>query len=289
MTSVVVWVGVDSHGPASAYVATDSRFSWQAARRVTTWDLGRKTFASARYPDVAAFWGDVLFPVVTLSQFFANLDAGVVAASVSSSEARFKALEAALRISFEAVPASQQRPFTIVYVSRDGSGMSGVFKVRALSWASGTTWTRDLLPLPSTSAAVRLGGSGAGVTQLHLQSWTESTQGGTSRAVYSAFVDGLLSGSDTHSGGAPQIVGLYRIGSGRSYGTVVGNKRFLHGAPVMWAPIGDQVEWRNELFERVSGDTRKRFPEALITFPQVRVRASVRSGAVKSACYRPVE
>ncbi len=243
-------------------MATDSRISWQGGRHLETWDLGRKTFASARYPDVAGYWGDVLFPVVTLSQFFANLDAGVVAAGASSTETRFKAFEEALRVSFDRVPAGQRRPFTIVHVSRDGSGMTSAFNIRALSWAPGNGWVRDRLPLPATSAAVHLGGSGAGVTRLHLQRWTESTQGGTSRAVYSAFVDGLQSGSDQHSGGAPQLVGVYRIGNGRSFGTVVGTQRFLHGTPVMSASIDDGVEWRNELFERASGDSRKRLPEA---------------------------
>ena len=262
MTSAVVWVGVDSHGPSSAYVATDSRFSWQPAGHLASWDFGRKTFASARYPDVAGYWGDVLFPVVSLSQFFANLDAGVVAADDSSTEARFKALEEALRISFDKVPTNQRQPFTIVHVSRDGSGMTCTFKVRALSWAKSSGWIRDLLPLPVTSAAVHLGGSGAGTTRLHLRKWTSSKEGGTSRAVYSAFVDGLRSGEDRYSGGAPQLVGLYRIGNGRSFGTVVGSQRFLHGVPVTSASLNDEVEWRNELFERVSGHNRKRLPGA---------------------------
>jgi hypothetical protein len=243
-------------------VATDSRFSWQAGRHVETWDLGRKTFASAKFPDVAGYWGDVLFPVVTLSQFFSNLDAGVVAADASSTEARFKALKEALRISFDAVPVGQRRPFTIVHVSRDGSGMTGLFRIRTLSWAPRTAWTRETLPLPATSAAVHLGGSGAGTTRLHLQGWMESTQGGTSRAVYSAFLDGLLSAGDQYSGGPPQLVGLYRIGSGRAFGTILGTQRFLHGAPVTSASIDDALEWRNEVFERVSGDTGKRLPEA---------------------------
>lgn len=258
MTSVVVWVGVDSHGPASAYVATDSRISW----RKEAWDHGRKTFASARFPDVAGYWGDVLFPVVALSQFFTNLDLGAIVRDGATSDLRFSALEQAMRTSLAAVPASQQRAFTVVYASRDDQGMASRFGIRTLSWQPAGGWTRRTVHIPTSSSAVRLGGSGAGVTEVHLKRWNESTEGGTSRAVYSAFVDGLLAGDDPYSGGAPQLVGLYRIGSGRSFGTVLGRRRFLHGAAVHAAAVGDEVEWRNELFERVTPTTRKRRPGA---------------------------
>ena len=163
MTTVVVWVGVDSRGPASAYVATDSRFSWRSGHLTETWDRGRKTFSSDKFPDVAGYWGDVLFPIVTLSQFFANLDAGVVVTPYSSSAARFGALEEALRLSLATVPVGQRRAFTVVHVARDGESMTSSFSIRTLSWSQATEWSREVLQVPNISSAIRLGGSGAGV------------------------------------------------------------------------------------------------------------------------------
>jgi hypothetical protein len=262
MTTIVVWVGIDSHGPSSAYIASDSRFSWRSGNRIDTWNHGRKTFASARYPDVAGYWGGVLFPVVTLSQFFANLDSGVVAKNGGLSNRRFQALEQLLHLSFSAMSDRQRRPFAVVYASRDGDGMEGTFHIRTVSWSADNGWSRKVLRLPSSSGAIHLSGSGTETTRLHLARWSTSTEGGTSRAVYSAFIDGLRSGVDPQSGGPPQLVGLYRIGPGRSFGTVIGHERYLNGMPVAARSIQDDIEWRNELFERVSGRTRKRLPLA---------------------------
>jgi hypothetical protein len=262
VTTIVVWIGIDSRGPASAYIASDSRISWTSENRTDTWDHGRKTFASARYPDVAGYWGDVLFPVVTLSQYFANLDGGVVAQEASPSNRRFQALEQLLHLSFSELSDRQRRPFAVVYASRDGNGIEGTFHIRTVSWSMGHGWARKKLRLPSASGAIHLSGSGAAIARLHLARWNTSTEGGTSRAVYSAFIDGLRSGADPQSGGPPQLVGLYRIGPGRSFGTVIGRERFLNGLPVAARSIQDEIEWRNELFERVSGRTRLRLPLA---------------------------
>lgn len=252
MTSVVVWVGVDNRGPASAYIATDSRFSWHAGRSIETWDQGRKTFASTRFADIAGYWGDVLFPVVSLSQFFESLDAGVIAGSNVASEARFRALERFLRTGFAAVPPRQRMPFTIVHAARDGELMASKFHIRTISWTGGA-WRRMSLSIPAGSSAVEFGGSGGNVTRFFLAKWNSSGQGGTSRAVYSAFVDGLVAQTDGLTGGGPQLVGLYRIGCGRAFGTIVQRRRYLLGAPVASRSVGSEVEWRNELFERVSG------------------------------------
>ena len=262
MTSAVVWVGVDSRGPASAYIATDSRFSWASSRLAEKWDQGRKTFASSRFADIAGYWGDVLFPIVTLSQFFANLDAGTLVRPEDLSDMRFGALEQALRVALAEMPSSQRKPFTVVHVARDGASMAGQFRIRTLSWSQESEWHAHVIAPPTVSSAVRLGGSGAAVTAIHLAKWESSRQGGTSRAVYSAFVEGLRAGSDPFSGGAPQLVGLYRIGAGRAIGTIVGRNRYLYGAPVISRVATNEVEWRNELFERVSGRTRKRISNA---------------------------
>jgi hypothetical protein len=160
------------------------------------------------------------------------------------------------------MPDRQRRPFAVVYASRDGDGMEGAFHIRTVSWSADEGWTRKKLRLPTSSGAIHLWGSGAAIAQIHLTKWSTSTEGGTSRAVYSALIDGLRSGADPQSGGPPQLVGLYRIGPGRSFGTVVGRERFLNGLPVAARSIQGEIEWRNELFERVSGRTRIRLPSA---------------------------
>ncbi len=77
--------------------------------------------------------------------------------------------------------------------------------------------------------------------------WEESLQGGTSRAIYSAFTEGLGQGADPYSGGGPQLVGLHRIGPGIRFGTIYGGKRYLAGACVTQAAARtENVKWFNE-------------------------------------------
>ncbi len=71
MTSLISWVAIDSRGPASFYVASDSRISWA---RDAHWDMGRKLFTCRHSPDLFGYCGDVLFPSLLLSQVSQLLD-----------------------------------------------------------------------------------------------------------------------------------------------------------------------------------------------------------------------
>ena len=64
-TSLVVWVRVDSRGPASLHLASDSRISWGEPKTGSHLIFGtfeRKVFASTRHPDIFGYCGDVAFP-----------------------------------------------------------------------------------------------------------------------------------------------------------------------------------------------------------------------------------
>jgi hypothetical protein len=98
-------------------------------------------------------------------------------------------------------------------------------------------------------------GSGAKDIRRQQQIWQASEQGGTSRSIYSAFCDALDSGGDVGSGGAPQLVGIYRSDSAKMIGTLHKNKRYFCGLPVSEDIQSKQVEWRDELFQRIDGET----------------------------------
>lgn len=44
MTMLVSWIGVDTHGPSSVYIAADSRISWTQEHK---FDFGKKVFAGS--------------------------------------------------------------------------------------------------------------------------------------------------------------------------------------------------------------------------------------------------
>ena len=87
--------------------------------------------------------------------------------------------------------------------------------------------------------------------------WQSSSQAGTSRAVFSAFCDALRSQEDPKTGGAPQVVGLYRKGTGRCFGVVSENNKFILGLLIDHNPDDSLVEWRNTLFERCGSDGKR--------------------------------
>ena len=84
----------------------------------------------------------------------------------------------------------------------------------------------------------------------------------TSRSVFSSFCDALDSGGDKHSGGAPQMIGLYRQKAGRSFGIIYNDKRYFEGLPVSDTGQADGIEWRNRRFEICDGATMQRRKEA---------------------------
>jgi hypothetical protein len=256
VTTLIAWVGVDERAPASLYVASDSRITWRPSER---WDHGAKTFASPTTPDVLGYCGDALVPALVLPQFIACLGAGLVGERWKH---RRTALQRLVEDSVRTVPRAQRREFEVVYCGREGQGMTATFRVGILSYRprSGTSWRGRRLP--SSSRLLYAGGSGAEHVERHRRRWNASrSQGGTSRAEYSAFVDALAEGRDAATGGPPQLVGLYRVGNGRHYGTSYKGGQFVQGAPV-GPQVDGTIEWRNELFERVSGPTQRLLRDA---------------------------
>jgi hypothetical protein len=249
MTSLVAWAGVDSHGPASLYIATDSRISWG---RDSTWDNGRKVFAGKNGAEVFGYVGDVLFPSLVLGQI-ADAPANPVIDG-SSADARFTAVGDVIQAAFQALPAPEQRPFQIAHAQRIGEGMKSFFRLSSLSWHSGLGWLRSEEHVPSVSNSIVIWGSGADNVKVWKDRWDSSTQGGTSRAIFSALCDAIGRDGDPLSGGAPQLVALYRKGPGRVVGIVHAGQPFVFGLPTKLGSEACDLEWRNHLFERCDKD-----------------------------------
>jgi hypothetical protein len=111
--------------------------------------------------------------------------------------------------------------------------------------------------MPSRSAKLLIEGSGALAMRKAKRLWDDSVHGNTSRAVYSAFCEGLRSGEDPNSGGGPQLVSLRRIGNGLTFGTVHDSERYYAGARAGRTDVAPGVEWFNDLYERVDGLTMR--------------------------------
>lgn len=257
MTTIVAWAGVDQRSVSSVYIASDSRISWG---RSHLWNQGRKTFAATDTPHIFGYWGDVLFPSMALPTVLDQLGAGVMRCRGSA----FGGIGDSIRRLWTDYPQREQRDFGIVMAARRCESMDAVFELAIMTFEAATkTWDMREIEMPRSSARLHIAGSGAHEVRNAERLWKESNQGGTSRAVYSAFTEALLQGADPYSGGAPQLVGLHRIGPGIRFGTVYQGRRYIAGARVtQGAARIAHVKWFNEMFERTDGGRATRLIEA---------------------------
>lgn len=262
MTSFVVWTGIDDRAPSSIYFASDSRISISSGRS-WTWDFGRKVFASRRYPDIFGYVGDVLFPSQILGQIVDLIDAGILFSPEDNPPRKMEKVMGVFSKTAENYPFVPQ--VHIIYASRlDIAGKSSLrssFRLFQIYWENGK-WSVERIGMPLKSHQLLMMGSGAKDIQGAYNKWQSSPHKDTSRAVFSAFCDGLESTTDSHSGGAPQLVGIHRKGTGKYFGVVYRNQTYFLGLPVSRPNNSQEIEWFNDLFEMSSGKTRKRLPDA---------------------------
>lgn len=249
MTSLVAWFGSDQRGPASAYVSTDSRISWQPGG---AWDCGKKVFACARFPEVFGYVGDVLFPFISINQLVATIDHGLLVRDDDTPDKKVTAIKGQLQSSFAQYPAGVRRSFQIAYFTRVGSGTGSEFHFFSIGCGPDGTFQSIHTPIPrdETSDTVAIWGSGEPRVKEWRGRWEKSSQGGTSRAVFSALCDSIAAGEDPLSGGPPQLAGLYRTGAARTFGIVTGSGSYFEGLPVQARTEAGKIEWRDRLFQR---------------------------------------
>ncbi|HEY2711445.1 MAG TPA: hypothetical protein VGI60_02940 [Chthoniobacterales bacterium] len=265
MTLIVSWVGIDTHGPASIYIAADSRISWNASK---TYDYGRKVFALKSSPDIFGYCGDVLFPSLVLSQILEMADAGLLYDENSSSQTKFEAVKQKLIYQFSKYPHAVQTitsdVLEILHASRDPTKKYD-FTCNLLRWTrvSGK-WESSAEPLPKASGVLFARGSGAPEFNDRFKEYAKGPNAGTSRNVFHCFCDTLFNTKEPTVGGSPQLVGLIRKPSsnGINFGVVRGGQRYYLGARIDELKNFDRIEWINELFEICDGQTCARQQDA---------------------------
>jgi len=257
MTSVVMWAGVDTRGPASLYIASDSRISWGTH---SIWDQGRKVFACISQPHIFGYWGDVIFPALAIPLIVDRIDRGIL---ISKNGLWHDEVQRAIRRLWSNYPKTPRKDFGIAHGFRVGEGLKCIFSIEILTYEhTSDTWVTLKVPMPGSSAVLRVAGSGIPQIRQALRLWQASRAANTSRAVFSAFCESIAGKGDPLTGGPPQLCGLYRIGSGRLFGVVYNNQRYFAGAALTATENPDEIEWRNRLFERIDGRTKRRIPGA---------------------------
>jgi hypothetical protein len=255
MTLLVAWSGVDSRGPASIYITADSRISWSKSH---VFDYGRKVFALKRYPDIVGYCGDILFPSMALSQIVELADNGLLFTSAMSCKERFEAVKEKLVQQFTSYPKNlvAEGMFHVVYAARDLSNHRSFF-CHVIQWHKVSGWSGREIPVTGPSSVLLSLGSGGKPFRERLKIYNQGPNKSTSRAVFHCFCNTLFTDAGFGCGGAPQLVGVYRKIDlpAKQFGIVRAKKRYLYGAEVDRLPFYGGVDWRNDLFERVDGET----------------------------------
>lgn len=256
MTSLIAWVGIDARGPASIYIASDSRVTTGGGSPKD--DFAPKTYCSLKYPIIFGYCGDVLAATKVISDVLTLIDEGALMLTGDVFQKTSRVMAEIKNIQ-EMMSDPYITSYSLLIGFREGEGFGQArFDASKISFdRSNLKFTFECIDLyRERSFLIFAAGSGEGSVLANHQRWEKSTQARTSRAVYGAFCDALLSGADKYSGGAPQVVGLYRIGKGRLFGTKYKGKLYVGGKPAA-VDIGEVVEWRDELFQRIDPTTKE--------------------------------
>lgn len=131
MTSLLVWFASDKKPvsgfvPASVYIASDSRITWD--RATPPWDRGMKVFASATMPEIFGFCGDAGFAALVLSQAIGAIDSGFLFQPDDTVAIKTEKVQQLLAMAWDTFPKKYLRHNTsILHVSREGEGVASRF------------------------------------------------------------------------------------------------------------------------------------------------------------------
>ena len=201
--------------------------------------------------------GDVLLPTQTIGQIIDLIDSGAVSLADETPERKLEWIVNSLEVSCSAYPKSAGRNFSLLYGGRQGSGMTCTFFAFCLDFKDGIAALPMGLAIPQSSGPLTYEdgkqrfafGSGRDGFKEHWNTWRTSEVGGTSRSVFSAFADHIKSGFDPYTGGPPQLVGIYRVGPAKTFGTVWNRRRYISGMEAVDVSDATRLNWHNDLFE----------------------------------------
>lgn len=268
MTSLLTWFAADgkkdvNYMPASIYIATDSLITWQDG---DVWQHGKKVFACSTSPDVFGFCGDRLFASAVLGQIVNSIDSGYLFGTGEDAAGRMSKVAQLIRQLWDTYPAKKKDKVHIVHVTREGEGVGARFlcqEHKLYPNKAPQVMPPIAAPAGERSRAIMARGSGQAALTDSIDEWNRQySNRHTSRAVFAAFCASVQSRRDAATGGVPQLVGLYRIGNGRSFGVVWEDKLYFDGLFTLSKTNKDGVKWRNHTFEIADPKTRQRAADA---------------------------
>lgn len=261
MTTLLAWISYTTTGerpelPRALYIASDSRLTWD--RYSAQWDAGRKLFAPVAAPHLFGYSGDVIFPSLILSQITSAIDQGILFSVDADPEDKHEAILESIKLSHSVRRNFPDDDFTIIHACRTHGWPNTSFACWEIAYFKHEKrWRNTRLSLPKKTRTIRVVGTGASAARDKISQWDDSYVKGTNRAIFSAFAEAIASNSDPKSGGVPQLSALYTEGHPRVLGYIKNGEAYLHGLRFNSGDLLNNIEWRDELFQRINPSTGK--------------------------------
>lgn len=251
MTSLAATLSYDDRKPSGLYIVTDSSVTWNRDPH-RRWDACQKTFASQTTPDIFGYVGDALFASTIIRQVVEQFNIQLISENDNTSEERHEKFKKLLEIALDKRQGSDFDGATIFHGSRDGEYMDSQFRLWK-TWLPKSVnhiYDNEIEIDKNHSYIVYRDGSGANQIQNADLQWKGTYAEQTSRSAMWSFFDALDSRVDKFSGGAPQLVGIWRKGCARNFGLWWHGKRYISGMEVLDGSSFKNIDWFNNLFER---------------------------------------
>lgn len=245
MTTLISWKANDTRGISSIYLASDSRFTWDN----TKWDYGQKVYGCSKFPEIIGYCGDVLLSISIISSLIQLIDNEIIYKNNVNPNDKNRLVLKYIDEKFQLFPKNYDT--TIIHIIKDSNNEFSYYEIKYSldehKWK--TNKKEDVMN--QESALIDAYGSGAKEYKDILINNGKCELNKTSRFYYIVFCETLSNIKDMFSGGAPQIMGLFR---GRNEAIVNGviwnEKRYLYGTQINDELNIENIEWRNENFER---------------------------------------
>lgn len=265
MSLLVSWISVDTHGISSAYIASDSRASWD---KNNVFDSCRKVFYMKQYPEIIGYCGDVTFPSMLITSIIDCINNGMIFSDSDNAIERYKKFKTVFFNEFHKYPKHFiSGMIEILYINKDITENNyPEYYAHTITWQKNTQKfaSTDIKLNNQKSSIIHIMGSGKTEFETVFQNFKQKKNKGTSRNIFQCFCMTLLTIKDYHCGGAPQLVGLYRKPkmNASPFGILYNRKRYYNGIKFKRIYNNDKLEWRNKFFERCDGQSKNRLPDA---------------------------
>lgn len=262
MTLIVGWVSADNKPRgkqiSAMYFASDSRYSWkrQGCDKVLyQTDYGKKLFTSSKYPEIFGFCGDVFLSKHLIEGVITFIDSGTFFTTIETLDSKVQKVTLCLEKLFREFPKEQRANCTILYGTKVGR------HYHLESYVISDHMEHTSITLPNESTVVYSDGSGK---QSFSTNWIYANREKVNeynlcRGVYHCVSETIETIDKNDVGGVPQLVGIYRgLLIPTVFGVIKNGKRYLEGKEFLGdISLLDNIEWRNDNFERVNPYTFK--------------------------------